>query len=114
MISKMYFPERGDAVWLNFSPKAGHEQSGRRPAVVVSPKSYNRKVGLGLFCPITSQTKGYPFEVGIPAGVNISGVVLSDQLKSLDWIVRNIQFICKLPVSTMSEVLNKLSTLLKD
>jgi mRNA interferase MazF len=110
----MYSPDRGDAVWLNFSPKAGHEQSGRRPAVVVSQKSYNRKVGLGLFCPITSQIKGYPFEVLIPAGMSISGVVLSDQVKSLDWQVRDAQFICKLPVSTMSEVLKKLSTLLKD
>ena len=71
MISKKYFPDRGDAVWLNFSPKAGHEQSGRRPAVVISPKSYNKKVGLGLFCPITSQIKGYPFEVIIPAGLSI-------------------------------------------
>lgn len=114
MKSKRYFPNRGDAVWLNFSPKAGHEQSGRRPAVVVSPGSYNKKVGLGLFCPITSQIKGYPFEVRIPAGMNISGVVLSDQIKSLDWKVRDTQFICKLPVSTMSEVLKKLSTLLED
>ena len=113
-MSKKYFPDRGDAVWLNFNPKAGHEQSGRRPAVVVSKKSYNRKVGLGLFCPITSQIKGYPFEVLIPAGMSISGVVLSDQIKSLDWQVRDAQFICKFPVSTMSEVLKKLSTLLKD
>ena len=113
-MSKMYSPDRGDAVWLNFSPKAGHEQSCRRLAVVVSQKSYNRKVGLGLFCPITSQIKGYPFEVLIPAGMSISGVVLSDQIKSLDWQVRDAQFICKLPVSTMSEVLKKLSTLLKD
>ena len=113
-MSKMYSPDRGDAVWLNFSPKAGHEQSDRRPAVVVSPKSYNKKVGLGLFCPITSQIKGYPFEVVIPAGMSISGVVLSDQIKSLDWEVRDAQFICKLPVSTMSEVLKKLITLLKD
>ena len=113
-MSKKYFPDRGDAVWLNFSPKAGHEQSGRRPAVVVSPKSYNEKVGLGLFCPITSQIKGYPFEVRIPADISISGVVLSDQIKSLDWRVRDAQFICKLSVSTMSEVLKKLSTLLKD
>jgi len=113
-MSKKYFPDRGDAVWLNFSPKAGHEQSGRRPAVVVSPKSYNEKVGLGLFCPITSQIKGYPFEVRIPADISISGVVLSDQIKNLDWRVRDAQFICKLSVSTMSEVLKKLSTLLKD
>ena len=111
---KRYFPNRGDAVWLNSSPKAGHEQSGRRPAVVVSPGSYNKKVGLGLFCPITSQTKGYPFEVGIPSGMNVSGVVLSDQIKSLDWRAREAQFICKLPVSTINEMSKKLSTLLKD
>jgi mRNA interferase MazF len=113
-VSKKYFPDRGDAVWLNYSPKVGHEQSGRRPAVVVSPESYNKKVGLGLFCPITSQIKGYPFEVEIPAGVSISGVVLSDQIKSLDWRVRDARFICRLPVSTMSEILRKLNTLLKD
>jgi mRNA interferase MazF len=113
-MSKKYFPDRGDAVWLNFSPKVGHEQSGKRPAVVVSPKSYNKKVGLGLFCPITSQIKGYPFEVGIPAGTSITGVVLSDQIKNLDWRVRDAQFICKLPVSTMSEVRKKLRTLLED
>ena len=113
-MSKKYFPDRGDAVWLNFSTKVGHEQSGRRPAVAVSPESYNKKVGLGLFCPITSQIKGYPFEVEIPAGVRTSGVVLSDQIKSLDWRVRDAQFICKLPVSTMSEILRKLNTLLKE
>ena len=113
-MSKKYLPDRGDAVWLNFSPKAGHEQSGRRPAVVVSHKSYNKKVGLGLFCPVTSQIKGYPFEVRITAGMSISGVVLSDQVKSLDWRVRDAQFICRLPVSTINEILKKLSTLLKD
>ena len=113
-MSKKYLPDRGDAVWLNFSPKAGHEQSGRRPAVVVSPKSYNKKVGLGLFCPVTSQIKGYPFEVVIPAGMSISGVVLSDQIESLDWRVRDAQFICKLSESTICEILKKLSTLLKD
>ena len=113
-MSKKYFPDRGDAVWLNFSPKAGHEQSGRRPAVVVSPKSYNKKVGLGLFCTITSQIKGYPFEVSIPAGLSISGVVLSDQIKSLDWKVRDARFICTLSESTISEVLRKLNTLLKE
>jgi mRNA interferase MazF len=113
-MSRKYFPDRGDPVRLNFSLKAGNEQSGRRPAVVVSPRSYNKNVGLGLFCPITSQIKGYPFEVRIPADIGISGVVLSDQMKSLDWRVRNAQFICRLPESTVSEILKKLSTLLKD
>jgi mRNA interferase MazF len=106
--------DRGDAVWLNFSIKAGHEQSGRRPAVVDSPRSYNTKVGLGLFCYITSQIKGYPFEVVIPAGLSISGVELSDQSKSLNWRVSDAQFICTLSESTMSEILKKLSTLLKE
>ena len=113
-MSKRYFPIRGDAVWLNFNPKAGYEQSGIRPAIVVSPGSYNKKVGLGLFCPITSQSKGSPFEVEIPAGMKISGVVLSDQIKSLDWKARDAKFICKLPVSTMREVLKKLNVLLKE
>ena len=97
----MYYPDRGDAVWLNFSRKEGHEQSSRRPAFVASPKSYNEKVGLGLFCPITSQIKGYPFEVVIPAGMSISGVILSDRIKSVDWKVRDARVICKLPVSTI-------------
>ena len=113
-MSRKYFPDRGDPVRLNFSLKAGNEQSGRRPAVVVSPRSYNKNVGLGLFCPITSQIKGYPFEVEIPAGMKISGVVLSDQIKSLDWKARDAKFICKLPVSTMREVLKKLNVLLKE
>ena len=80
-----YTPQRGDIVWLNFNPQIGREQTGRRPAVVLSPGSYNGKVGLLLACPITSQVKGYPFEVAIPPGLKIRGVVLSDQVKSLDW-----------------------------
>lgn len=83
MMARRYVPSRGDVVWLSFSPQAGHEQAGRRPALVVSPASYNRKVGLALLCPITSQVKGYPFEVSLPAGLEVSGVVLSDQIKVL-------------------------------
>ena len=108
----VYVPERGDAVWLNFNPQSGHEQAGRRPAIVVSPSSYNKKVGLALFCPITNQAKGYPFEVAIPKNSKVSGVVLSDQIKSLDWQARNVEFIAKLPVSVIEEVLKKLKTLL--
>ncbi len=107
-----YAPERGDAVWLDFNPQSGHEQAGRRPAIVVSPSSYNRKVGLALFCPITNQAKGYPFEVAIPKNAKVSGVVLSDQLKSLDWQARNVEFIAKLPDSVIEDVLKKLKTLL--
>ena len=88
-----YVPDRGDLVWLEFTPQVGSEQRGRRPALVLSPKIYNGKVGLALFCPITSKIKGYPFEVELPDGTAVSGVVLSDQLKSLDWISRKVKFI---------------------
>lgn len=107
-----YVPDRGDAVWLNFNPQAGHEQSGRRPAIVLSPRSYNRKVGLALFCPITNQIKGYPFEVIIPSGLGVTGAVLSDQVKNLDWKIRDAELIARLPAFVMSEVLKKLKTLL--
>lgn len=107
-----YVPDRGDAVWINFNPQAGHEQAGRRPAIVLSPSSYNRKVGLAIFCPITSQIKGYPFEVVIPAGLKVTGAVLSDQVKNLDWKVRETELIVRLPASVTDEVLKKLKTLL--
>ena len=108
-----YVPQRGDVVWISLSPQAGHEQAGRRPAVVVSPRSYNAKVGLGLFCPITSQVKGYPFEVPLPAGLPVSGVVLADQVKSLDWRRRQAQFSVRLPASVSAEVVGKLAALLE-
>ena len=105
-------PDRGDVVWLSFDPQAGHEQAGRRPAVVLSPVAYNRKVGLALFCPITSQIKGYPFEVRLPSGCPISGVILADQIKSLDWRVRRAEVVAQLPGEIVGEALDKLSTLL--
>jgi mRNA interferase MazF len=108
-----YVPERGDLVWITLNPQAGHEQAGRRPAVVVSPRSYNGKVGLGLFCPITSQVKGYPFEVALPAGLPIKGVVLADQVKSLDWRARQVEFAARLPASASAEVVGKLAVLLE-
>ncbi|MDQ3633504.1 MAG: endoribonuclease MazF [Acidobacteriota bacterium] len=107
-----YIPEKGDAVWLNFNPQSGHEQAGHRPAVVISPKLYNQKVGLALFCPITNQAKGYPFEVVIPRNKKISGVVLSDQIKSLDWKARNVEFITKLPDLVIEKILGKIKTLM--
>ncbi|MGI8811588.1 MAG: endoribonuclease MazF [Pyrinomonadaceae bacterium] len=107
-----YVPERGDAVWLNFNPQTGHEQSGRRPAMVLSPRSYNGKVGLAIFCPITNQIKGYPFEVLIPPGHKIKGAVLSDQIKNLDWKARDAELIEKLPATITEEVLKKVHTLL--
>lgn len=108
-----YIPDRGDLVWLVFSPQAGHEQAGRRPALVLSPQSYNKKVGLALFCPITSQVKGYPFEVLIPRGLDISGVVLADQIRNMDWQARQIEFINSAPEFLIVQVLQKLSNLLK-
>ncbi len=107
-----YIPERGDVIWISFNPQAGHEQAGRRPAIVLSPQSYNGKVGLCLLCPITNQVKGYPFEVLIPAGLGVTGVVLSDQAKSLDWRVRNAEFVTDLPEAVTIEVLKKLKSLL--
>lgn len=107
-----YVPERGDAVWISLNPQAGHEQSGHRPAVVLSPAAYNRKAGLAILCPITSRVKGYPFEVSIPEGLTVEGVVLSDQVKSLDWRARNVEPICRLPSEVIAEILAKLSLLL--
>jgi len=108
-----YVPERGDVVWITLTPQAGHEQAGRRPAVVVSPRSYNGKVGLALFCPITSQVKGYPFEVALPAGLPVKGVVLADQVKSLDWRAREVEFAARLPDNASAEVVGKLAVLLE-
>lgn len=108
-----YIPERGDVVWLSLNPQAGHEQAGRRPVLVLSPSSYNSKVGLAIFCPITNQVNGYPFEVRIPPGYQVNGVILSDQVKCLDWRTREAEFICKLPSNVTNDVLKKLNTLIK-
>ena len=110
--SKFYVPDRGDIVWLSFNPQTGHEQSGRRPALVISPQAYNEKTDLAIFCPITSHIKGYPFEVNIPYDLEISGVILSDQIKNLDWKTRKAEFICKLPKVALTETLNKINVLL--
>ena len=112
-----WVPDRADVVWVGLSPQTGHkptghEQAGRRPAVIISPVLYNRKTDLALMCPITSKVKGYPMEVLIPPGHPIEGVVLSDQVRSLDWKARNASFICKLPNDVMSEILGKLMTLI--
>ena len=108
----MYVPRRGDVVWITLNPQTGHEQAGRRPAVVLSPAAYNGKVGLAILCPITNQIKGYPFEVLLPPGMAVSGAILADQVKSLDWRARNAEWICTLPGETVNEVLQKLGTLL--
>jgi mRNA interferase MazF len=94
------------------NPQAGHEQAGRRPAVVISPEDYNSKIGLAILCPITSQIKGYPFEVLIPDGLPVVVAILSAQVKSLDWRARNASLICTLPDEIISEALQKLATLL--
>ena len=111
MVSR-YIPEEGDIVWLEFDPQAGHEQAGHRPAVVLSRKAYNRKTGLALFCPITSRVKGYPFEV-IVNGKKIRGAVLSDQVKSFDWIARRAKLIEKLDDESLAEVIAKLSSIIE-
>ncbi|MBM3471232.1 MAG: mRNA-degrading endonuclease [Armatimonadetes bacterium] len=105
-------PDRGDVVWVSMNPKTGREQAGRRLALVMSPGVYNGKVGLAILCPITSQVKGYPFEVQIPKGLPIQGVILSDQAKSLDWKAREAMWICTLPGETVQEALLKLAALL--
>ena len=107
-----YTPSRGDVVWISLNPQAGHEQAGPRPALVVSPVAYNRKVGLAILCPITNQVKGYPFEAVLPSGLDIKGAVLSDQVRCLDWRERQAELICRLPEETVVEVLGKLGTLL--
>ncbi len=99
-----YVPRRGDLVWLTFDPQAGHEQAGRRPAFVLSPEAYNRKTGLFLVCPVTSRVKGYPFEAPLPAGLPVSGVILADQIKNLDWKERKAQFAGKASAALTEDV----------
>jgi mRNA interferase MazF len=109
-----YVPERGDAVWITLDPQAGHEQAGRRPALVLSPSAYNGRVGLALFCPITKRAKGYPFEVPIPEGSAVTGVVGADQVKSLDWRARKAAPLGAVPEEVVAQVLQRLQTLLAE
>ena len=111
MKSGNYVPDSGDIVWLNFTPQAGHEQRGKRPALVIYPKIYNEKTSLFICVPITSEIKGYPFEVPIPKGLEVKGVILSDQIKSLDYKVRDATFICKLPDKNLKEVKKRIALL---
>ena len=113
MVGRRYVPARGDIVWLNFTPQAGHEQAGHRPALVLSPEAYNEKTGLALLCPITSRVRGYPFEVMLPARSAVSGVVLSDHVKSLDWRARNARFESHAAKNVVDEVLAKVNSLLE-
>ncbi|MEX0789490.1 MAG: endoribonuclease MazF [Actinomycetota bacterium] len=106
-----YAPERGDIIWLHFTPQTGREQAGRRPALVISPAAYNRKVGLVLVCPITSKVKGYPFEVELPQGFKAEGAVLCDQIRSLDWRARLAERLCPAPAGVLEEATAKILAL---
>jgi mRNA interferase MazF len=110
-VAAVYVPERGEIVWLRFTPQAGHEQAGRRPALVISPRVYNRKAGLALCCPLTSQVKGYPFEVRLPDGLQVAGAILCDQLKSLDWRARRAKRVCPAPPGVLEEATAKILAL---
>jgi mRNA interferase MazF len=114
VMARRYVPERGDFVWLQFSPQAGHEQAGLRPALVVSSTIYNEKTGLALFCPITNQIKGYPFEVVISPGLKVTGAVLSDHIKCLDWKARNAKKIVAAPKAVVDVVIAKIASLLEE
>ena len=107
-----FVPDAGDFIWLTFDPHAGREQAGRRPALVLSPKIYNRKSGLALACPITNQAKGYPFEVAVPAGCGAAGVIQADHLKSIDWKARRAERLGRCTDDVMGEVRAKLAALL--
>jgi mRNA interferase MazF len=111
-VPSAYVPERGDIVWSAFHPQAGHEQAGTRPALVISPAAYNRRVGLALFCPLTSQVKGYPFEVVLPPGLKAQGAILSDQVKSLDGRVRKAKLLCRVPREVLHETLARVLALI--
>jgi mRNA interferase MazF len=112
MVEDFYIPEKGDLIWVSLDPQSGREQAGRRPAFVVTPYKYNKTVGLSILCPVTSQVKGYPFEVQIPGHLPVHGVILSDHLKSLDYRIRKSEFICALPKQIISEVLLKIKLLM--
>ena len=109
-----YCPDKGEVIWLDLDPQAGHEQAGRRPVFVLSPKAYNSKTGLAMVCPITNQTKNYAFEVFVPEGFKVNGVILSDHIKTLDWKIRKSSKICRLPVSTFENVKENIFSLIGD
>lgn len=113
MKKSSYVPAQGDLVWVDFNPQAGHEQGGRRPALVLSPKSYNQLVGLALVCPVTSRIKGYPFEVNLPKGLPITGTILSDHVKSQDWHARKAELFAKVDEQTLNSVLQLSRSLLQ-
>ena len=112
MVARAYVPDAGDLVWLTFDPQAGHEQRGRRPALILSSRVYNAKARLAVACPVTSQVKGYPFEVALPTHGTIGGVVLADHVKNLDWEARQVVFEAKAPAEVLADVRERLRALL--
>ena len=112
MVARSYVPDAGDLVWLTFDPQAGHEQRGRRPALILSPRAYNAKARLALACPITSHAKGYPFEVALPERGKVNGVVLADHVKNLDWSARRVEFAEVAQAELVADVREKLRVLL--
>ncbi|MFB3788577.1 MAG: endoribonuclease MazF [bacterium] len=109
----VYIPDRGDLIWLSFTPQAGHEQAGRRPALILSPRTYNEKTGLVRVCPITSHVKGYPFEIHLPEESIIKDVILADHVKSLDWRAREAEFIEKAPWQIIENTIARLKLLIE-
>ena len=112
MVGSSWTPDRGDLIWLTFDPQTGREQAGRRPAIVLSPCAYNTKTGLSILCPITSQHKGYPFEVLLPSDLPVQGSVLADHVKSVDWRGRHAAFIGRVPPEVLTAILNRIGPLL--
>jgi mRNA interferase MazF len=112
MVEKPYSPDRGDIAWINLDPTLGREQQKRRPALILTPKSYNLKTSLALIVPITSKVKGYSFEVALPSDLSIQGVILSDQIRSIDWRSRDARHIVTAPISLINSVRAKQKALL--
>jgi mRNA interferase MazF len=110
--SPSWIPDRGDLIWLTFVPRAGREQSGRRPALVLSPAAYNGKTNLAVVCPITSHVKGYPFEVALPPGGPLGGCVLADHLKNVDWNARQAKLIGRARADLLTRVLERIGALI--
>jgi mRNA interferase MazF len=112
MVKATYVPDRGHLIKVDFDPSAGHEQAGWRPALVLSHASYNRATGLAIVVPVTNKQKGYPFEVALPSGSTVAGVVLSDAVKSLDWRVRGARFLHPVSPAVLAAVQERLGLLL--
>ncbi len=116
MVGSTNVPLRGDVVWIDFNPQAGHEQAGRRPTIVLTTKDFNDKTSLVVLCPITwssTREQRNPFAITIPEGLDVDGVILTDQIRTMDWRVRGTEYICSLPTETVDAVLQRIGVLLK-